>query len=144
MSKIQFDPALRIFSYNGAEWRYVKPLEDKNAIGRFEAKHNVSFPKDLSEILKNYNGGRPPKSLINTRGGREVVFKSLISFNKNDAVNIYDFMPFDEVKGAVPFATDPAGNIFCLYKGGIYFYDHETGETNYVADSVTEMFKMAK
>lgn len=142
--RITFDEETRRFSANGPEWRYVKPLEDKNAIGRFEAKHNVSFPKDLSEILKNYNGGRPPKCLINIRGGREVVFKSLISFNKNDAVNIYDFMPFDEVKGAVPFATDHAGNIFCLHKGGIYFYDHETGKTNYVADSVTEMFKMAR
>lgn len=139
MSRVQFDPVSRRFSIGSVKWMYVKPLSNKNAIDEFAVKYNVDFPKQLYDILKANNGGRPPKRLLKTRSGEEVVFHHLLSFNKNDDVSIYDFMPFDEVKGAVPFAVEPAGNIFCLYKGGIYLYDHETGKMKHVSDTVSEM-----
>ena len=33
-------------------WKYVKPLAEQGLIEKFEAQHNVVFPTDLKEVVR--------------------------------------------------------------------------------------------
>ena len=65
-------------------WKYVKPLNNTNAIATFEKEHSVSFPSDLKEILSNNNGGRPSVKYYDTKTEKDKEFKTLLSFNEED------------------------------------------------------------
>lgn len=124
-------------------WKYVKELQNKQAVTDFETQHNVVFPDDLKEwILKN-NGGRPYNSTIDTEKTKSRVFKSLLSFNPDDKETIftvYDVLQKED-KSLLPFASDPSGNFFCIKNGKIVLWLHETGTIENVADSFSAMLK---
>ena len=124
---------------NDKTWKYVKPLEDVHLIESFEKSHGISFPADLKEIFRKYNGGRPPMKLYDTATEKNKEFKTLLSFNHSDIENIYKYFPLDSVNSAlVPFASDPAGNFFVLKDNKIFFWNHETDETVFLADTISD------
>lgn len=115
-------------------WKYVKPLNDQNAIDTFETKYNIKFPEDLKYVLKHNNGGRPSSKFFDIGTETEHEFKTLLSFNYEDVENIYDYL-FPNNNELVPFATDPSGNLFCCYKNAIYYWRHERNDTIRLADT---------
>lgn len=122
-----------------ATWKYVKPLEDAHLIETFEKSHGISFPADLKEILRKYNGGRPPQKLYDTAMEKNKEFKTLLSFNRGDVENIYKYYPLESSdRLLVPFASDPAGNFFVLKDGKIFFWNHEADRAIFLADTFTD------
>lgn len=121
------------------KWKYVKPLNNPNAVEEFEKTHEVTFPEDLKEIIKCYNGGRPEFKLYDTATEKNKEFKTLLSFNKTDIENIHKYCNVDSKdKTMIPFASDPAGNLFVLKNNKIYFWNHETDVTSFLADSFSD------
>lgn len=120
-------------------WKYVKEIKNANAIEEFEKTNSIQFPDDLRSILKKYNNGRPSAKCFDTQNAKEKEFKKLLSFNKDDTENIFEFVAFDtKLSGLIPFADDPSGNLICLYQGKIYYWLHESDSVEYLADSFTE------
>ena len=119
------------------EWKYVKPLNDKKSVSAFLIEHSIVLPLDLVKVLESYNGGRPSDKSVVVADGREFVFKSLLSYNKDDLETIYSIYPIFEQTSCFPFATDPSGNIICYdtEKEEYVLYEHET-------DSYVEIVSM--
>ena len=119
-------------------WKYVKKLNDKDAVKKFLKKHNILLPEKIVKLLEQYNGGRPSEKSIFTSDNREHVFKALLSYNINDLESIYSIYPavFNDTN-LYPIGTDPAGNYVCYdyVNKKFMFLDHETG-------LVTEIVKM--
>ena len=95
-------------------WKYVKKLEDNTSVKNFLNEYNITLPEKIVNLLEEYNGGRPSEKGIITNTKREYVFKSLLSYNKNDKETIYNVYPdlFKEVP-LYPIGTDSAGNFIC-------------------------------
>ena len=110
-------------------WKYVKPLEDNNLVRAYLADHHISIPEDMISIMEKYNGGRPSDKQIITSENREYVFKSLLSYNKNDLETIYDVYPevFSNTS-LYPIGSDAAGNFVCFDTSSkkYVFFNHET------------------
>ena len=70
-------------------WKYIKKLENMNAIEEFLNEKKIELPISLIEFLKENNGGRPSEKTFNTDCSKEYVFKALLSYNEDDAENIY-------------------------------------------------------
>ncbi len=120
-------------------WKYIKPLKEEGVIEKFETLHNIKLPDDLKDVIKKYNGGRPEWKLYDTEKENDKVFKTLLSFNREDIENIYTYCDIDTtIKGMIPFASDPAGNLFVLKDGKIFLWDHELDAVTFLADSFTE------
>ena len=121
-------------------WKYTKKVTvDK--INKVESACGISLPADLRELLVLVNNGRPSKKIFDTEKSKGHVFKKMLSFNEEDAENIYT--PINVLKrenpSLFPFASDPAGNFICLQKGKVVLWLHESGDIEYVADSVTSL-----
>ncbi len=113
-------------------WKYVKQLNDKNAVKDFLSKSGVNLPERIVRLLEQYNGGRPSEKEIITSDHKEHVFKSLLSYNTNDMETIYTVYPqFADRREIYPIGTDPAGNYICydIAKEKFVFLDHETDHT---------------
>jgi len=121
-------------------WKYIKPLISRTAVSDFEKEAGIMIPDDLKQCLESNNGGRPSKNVFDTEHYKEKEMKALLSFNKTDTENIYAVYSAmkGEIKGLVPFASDPGGDFLCLYKNKIVLYFHETNAVEKVADSFTE------
>ncbi|NBJ14839.1 MAG: SMI1/KNR4 family protein [Dehalobacter sp. 4CP] len=130
-------------------WKYVKTLNNKKDIKRFEEIIHKVLPSDYKEIVGNYNGGRPDKSAVMLQSKREVVFKTLLSFNKEDKENIfavYDWVGSQLQKGLIPFAIDPAGNYFCFdynnnKNGSVVFWNHENQQYILICNTFTQLLE---
>ena len=79
-------------------WKYVKPLEEEEAIKTFLAEKNINLPGTLITLLERYNGGRPSDKDFETKSGREYVFKSLLSYNRGDRETMMYMMRFSQIK----------------------------------------------
>ena len=74
-------------------WKYIKPLDDPSAVMNFLKAYNVELPDKLTESIEKFNGGRPSEKQIITSSKREYVFKSMLSYNRNDKETIYSVFP---------------------------------------------------
>ena len=112
-------------------WKYVKALKDENAVKKFLNQYGVNLPMNLISIIEKNNGGRPSEKSIITETKQEYVFKSLLSYNKDDLENIYSVYPesFKSTK-LYPLGTDAAGNFVCFdYCNNKYvLLNHETNK----------------
>lgn len=119
-------------------WKYVKPLNDPEAVKTFLDKYKVSLPASLIGIMEKYNGGRPSEKAIITDTNREYVFKAMLSYNEGDKETIYSVYP-EMLKETTwfPFASDAAGNFVCydLKTKKCILYNHETGKS----EKITKM-----
>lgn len=121
-------------------WKYIKPLISQTAISEFEKEADISFPDDLRNCLVSNNGGRPSMNVFDTKRYKEKTIKALLSLNKTDTENIFSVYSAlnSEMKGLVPFASDPGGDFLCLYNNEIVLYFHETNDIEKIANSFTE------
>ncbi len=101
---------------NKITWKYIKPLDNSNAIKDFLKKNNIVLSSNLIEFLEKNNGGRPNLKLFYTASGKQYVFKSLFSYNKQDKDNIYMIYPnlFNNKRTLYPIGIDSAGNFICI------------------------------
>lgn len=120
-------------------WKYVKQLKKNDVIEEFEKKYICSFPQDLKDCLIKNNGGRPSLKYYDLGNEKDKEFKTLFSFNEDDIENIYKYMPLDSSdKTLIPFASDPAGNIFVVKNNSIGLWFHESDEVIIIANTFSE------
>lgn len=121
------------------EWKYVKELQEKNAIENYLREINVSIDGEIVECLRRNNGGRPKPDVFDTEQRKGRVFKALLSYNKSDRETIYAVYPgILKDKGLFPVATDPAGNFICVdlkCRQSIVFFELESGTKEFIADT---------
>lgn len=123
---------------NKITWKYVKPLQNVQAVAEFELKNGVVIPDDLRAVIYYHNGGRPSLRYFDLPNEEDKEFKTLLSFNENDLENVYKRFPVGASgDGLLPFASDPAGNLLVLKEGAVYFWDHEKSQVIFVAPSFT-------
>ena len=121
---------------NNITWKYVKPLVNLNSIVEYEALTGGLLPDDIKEVIKMYNGGRPSLKYYDLPNEKDKEFKTLLSFNRNDIENVFAFYPLDSANGKiVPFASDPAGNLFVIKEGKMFLWLHESDTTVFLAES---------
>ena len=124
------------------DWKYVKPLSDKENIAAFEHMTAFSLPESFKECVKQHNGARPKYRGFDTdkQTGREL--KSFLSFNREDKETVWKMYEACAVatKGQyIPFAIDNFGNLICFDRSGqIAFIDHETLNIEKIAPDFDE------
>lgn len=123
------------------EWKYIKEIKDEKAIEKIEIIYNIRIPILLKQLIMQYNGGRPLYNIFDTIVSKEKVFKSLISYNKDDKDNIYLYEEIFD-KGLIPFANTEFGDIICLNNktNEVELYLHELDKTEKICDSISEFF----
>ncbi len=125
------------------EWRFIKPLKCDGLIEEFEVDQDYEFPNAFKECIKKNNGGRPEKSTFDTDKTKERYMKSLLSFNKENSVNIWsvnEWVKKELAESYIAFAIDNFGNLICfdIDDNSIVFWDHETNKTESVAETFDE------
>lgn len=118
-------------------WRYVKPTTIEK-IQAVEKEYSIQLPKDLKDLILQYNNGRPEKSSFMVNG-KERVFKKLLSYNREDNENIY---PYIDILRKVdndlfPIASDPGGNFICIIRSKIVYWNHEYQKYEFICDSIS-------
>lgn len=123
-------------------WDFIIPLNDTSLIEEFSKRANFTFPSDYKKFVKENNAGYPPKTCYDTNVTEKRCIKSLLSLNKEDEESIWDLYDADGKmeKESVPFAIDDFGNFICFnrYNGSVIFYDHETGNSEKIANNFSE------
>jgi hypothetical protein len=130
---------------NNIAWDYSIPLTNENALAKFELENNVKLPQDLKECIENNNAGMPNLNIFNTDKTKGRTIKALLSFNREDEENIYDFLSLFMKDGKlkrIPFALDSFGNFICLEDNNIVIWLHETDTTEYIAKDFTEFLNL--
>lgn len=121
------------------DWKYVRPIEDDNALEALQSKLGRCLPEMFVKTVQAYNGGRPQKKLFITDSGKEREIKRLLSVNKDDSENIWNAFMWevpDIQKDYLIFAIDSFGNHICLKNdNSVVFVDHESSEEENVAKS---------
>ena len=120
-------------------WKYATPISDE-LISEVEGKYDIQLPKDLKSILKEGNNGVPSKRFFDTDVAEGHEWKTLLSYYKNDIENVYSAISIlkDVDIDLFPFGNDPAGNMICLKRGKVVFWNHVTDALEFIADSVSE------
>lgn len=123
------------------EWKYVKPLKDNSVFENIEKIYNVEIPIYLKEIITKYNGGRPEKSIFDTKKSKERVLQGLISFNKEDKANIFIYEELLK-KGYIPFAITEFGDMVCINdeNNNVELYIQEQDKFEYVCKDIELFF----
>lgn len=127
---------------NNLTWKYVKELENKNAVELFEDENDIKIPTDIVECIKINNGGRPNRKGFDTECSKGRVVKSLLSFNPEDLETIYTI--FDVLKKEkselIPIFSDPSGNYICYdtLNKEMVLWLHETNTTEKISNSFSE------
>ena len=117
-------------------WKYVTPLACSASITEYETLTGVPLPDDLKTAIIEHNGGYPSLKYYDLPTEKDKEFKALLSFNRNDIENVFAFYPIDSENGKiVPFASDPAGNLFVIKEGKIFLWLHESDTTVFLAES---------
>jgi hypothetical protein len=123
-------------------WRYTKPLNSEKLIAGAEAQFAFKYPDSYIELIMQYNGGRPPVSVFDTKKTRERTIKSLLSFNEVDTENVYKaYKTVCEIRNdVIPFGIDSFGNYICFNKADsvVVFLDFESGEIEIITDGFSE------
>ena len=121
-------------------WKYIKATNTE-CIEKVEKEFFVNLPRDLKDIILKFNNGRPENSTFDTDKSTGRQFKKLLSFNREDRENVYSFVDivrqFDNE--LFPIANDPAGNFICLKNSEIVFLNIESGKTEFIANSITDL-----
>ncbi len=130
------------------EFKYIKPLDNKNLISEFENEAEHKFSNNFVVFVMKNNGSRPSNSVFYSNQNQERVMKSFLSFNKQDRETIWKMWNASnndfKVK-MIPFAIDHFGNLICFDKNNaVVFYDHETETIEFVANDFDEFMNSLK
>ena len=116
---------------------------------------NYVFTPAYAKVAVEYNGADFLKTRFKSRNGEEHEVTHLLSFNKEDADTVWQWLHVEEgallatiTKEGVadltgcyfPFACDEAGNVvaFCMKDDRVVFLDCQTGEVQEVAAGFSE------
>lgn len=121
-------------------WKAVQRLKDKSAVDKLEREYHFALPESLRACILKYNGGICKPNKIDAPSGNVYLFGGLLSFNENDADNVYTaIQSILDVSGSrlnyFPFGLDPFGNFFCIQDDGVIFFDHETNDIEVLTKS---------
>ena len=121
-------------------WKYIKPLESESSIKEFEEKYSFEFPESFRDIVSEYNGAYPETDIYDTDKTKERTFKSLLSFNREDKMNIWKIAEWNSNEldnKYIAFATDQFGNLICfsISDKSVVFMDMETLSTETIAEN---------
>ncbi len=128
-------------------WKYVKELKDKQSVKKYLAEKGISLDSKLIETIETNNGGRPSSKVFDTSDAKERMFKSLLSYNKDDLETIFDnYNDENDIKknGLFPFAIDPAGSYICvdLKDNSIVYFDTDVEKKELIAKTFAEFLNM--
>lgn len=129
---------------NKITWDFIEPLNSPTLIDEFERRYSYRIPDTLKSLILEFNGGYPDKDVFD-KPQKGMVFSHLLSFNESSVEGVYVFLPSFEKENGIsllPFATDGFGNLICEEDGKIFFWRHETGELNPVADSIDDLLEL--
>lgn len=129
------------------EWDCVKPLKNEKAVDVLEIKYAFKLPDDLKKCIKENNAGVPSPCAFDLGNNKGKIFASLLSFNREDADNVYDFLggcetPDKKRLERFPFGIDPAGNLLCVENDKIVFYYCEREKSYTICESFTELMTL--
>lgn len=126
---------LKFLSWEGCAKEKVQEAE--NLIGK-------KFPEDYSEFLTKYDGAIvDPSNFIQLKNGQTRVHELL----KTGKLAEWRGFSKMEKTDLLPIGYDDFGNQFCIdigegvYRGFVYFNNHETGELELLAKSFFEFIK---
>lgn len=120
-------------------WKFPKEVPSEQDIKNVEEKFNITFPLDYIECIKINNGARPKPKTFDFDGHKENIFSSLLSIRSKDKENIlevYEWIKDRLPDNVYPFAKDPFGNYICFkYEKSennsyIVFWNHEKANDN--------------
>lgn len=123
------------------EWEFVIPLKDDMIIDIFEIENAYSLPSDFKEFIKKNNSGMPLVNTFDTDKTKERNIKCILSFNKEDEENIYEFINLFKKNNyleMLPFAIDSFGNFICFENEKVVFWNCELETKEYIADSFSK------
>ncbi len=119
------------------KWNFKIDLKDENVFTKLEDHYGLPIPQGLKSFILEANASNPEENLIMINGV-ERIFETVLSYNEieTEAVSVFDILNNDKCDHAIPFGTDPFGNLFyCSLKDDkVLFYNHEEDvfeDTNY-------------
>ena len=135
-------------------WILSTPTSN-TALEDAEKTLNVIFPKEYSELVLKHNSAYPEPYCVFVNG-KERIFESLLSINKTDSENIFEYSEIVSEncgKDLVAFGSDPFGNYWCFDYNNeneepvIVYYDHESAfeyedyEPQFVCNTFRELLE---
>lgn len=118
-------------------WKYVKPTSFEN-VKEIEKLYGIELTDSLKALIFEANNGRPELDTFDTVSGKGKQFKKILSYNKDDTENMYSCIDLFKDTKLFPFGDDPAGNYICMDGDKVVFFNHESGETEFVANSLKD------
>lgn len=122
------------------EWKYKIELSNTTVFTEIENERQISFPKDLKDLIIESNAATPSKYKFMANNS-ERVLGAILSFNRNEADtdSVYTALNAISDTNLIPFAIDPFGNYICysLNNNSVVFWDHERDEVTIVSDSLS-------
>lgn len=121
------------------EWKYKIPLKDASIFATIEQERNGKIPEELKSFVQEHNAATP--SVIRFPvGNEERIFGAVLSFNQDDydVDTVFSALRAVSDKELLPFGIDPFGNYVCccLKNHEVLFWNHETGKTEPVAQTL--------
>jgi len=104
----------------------------------FQVAYTIMLDENVKDFFRENNGGIPNKNGFKLKNGDEKVLDCLLSFNRDDDESVYHYADFFKSMARLeilPFAKDPFGNLICLKKNRVVFWDQELEELLEVSDS---------
>jgi hypothetical protein len=103
-------------------------------VEKFEKDKRINLPKDFKNyILKN-----------NKLPSKDISFVHFKKYNWGKTTN-YDCLEWEGLpKGAIIFAQDLGGNVYCFYKNQIYFITHDPLKIIKFANTFNDFLKKIK
>lgn len=122
------------------EWKYKIEVSNAIVFTEIEKERQISFPKDLKELIIEANAATPSKYNFMANNS-EKVLGAILSFNRNEADTDSVFTALNAISDTnlMPFGIDPFGNYICysLSNKSVVFWDHETDGIITVSESLS-------
>ena len=118
-------------------WKYVKPTSVDN-IKEIEKFYGVEISDSLKALILEANNGRPEFDTFDTEFETGKQFKKILSYNKEDSENMFSCIDLFKNTSLFPFGDDPSGNYIGLNGEKVVYYNHESEETEFIADSIDD------
>ena len=138
--------------WNEMKWEWTEELKDESLIEEFEGFVGYTLPEDFKAAIPYINGGSPEYSDFNAGKSSVLDIDTILSFNKDDTDNIWNFQGFDDTcedyegfsERYVSFAISVGGDHICFDRTNnrVVYVDLEYAEATDVAASFTEFIDL--
>lgn len=122
---------------------------DENSFNDFTSKHNLVFPIEYLEYLKKYNDADLADNIVDNLNESISIryFYGTTPEGYSNIDSVYEIFIERMPPNCIPIADAEAGNQVCMSLapesyGKIYFWDHETMDTDYDEKCTLSLDKM--